>query len=124
MSHLFGVSGGPGRSIAARCISAVALGVWISPVTVAALTQAPAPVPAATRAPGPAPTMEFSAETRVRQQLVQVALARAGADSILRGATVLNVVTGEWEKNQDIVIKGERIAWVGKSGGWAGKASQ
>src|ERR1700736_1767099 len=122
MSHLFALSGGRGRSIAAPCIVAVALAAWISPAAAAAPTRAPTPAPAATRAPGPA--MEFSMETRIRQQLVQVALAREEADSILRGATVLNVVTGEWEKNQDIVIKGERIAWVGKSGGWAGKASQ
>lgn len=66
----------------------------------------------------------FSAETRTRQQLVQVALGKEQADTILRGATVLNVFTGEWEPNQDIVIKGERIAWVGKSRGWTGVARQ
>lgn len=66
--------------------------------------------------------MTLSPETLVRQSLVQVALAREPADVILKGATVLNVVTAEWEKNQDIVIRGERIAWVGKSGGWTGKA--
>jgi len=66
----------------------------------------------------------FSAETRVRQQLVQVALGKEPADTLLRGATVLNVFTGEWEPNQDIVIKGERIAWVGRSKGWSGIARQ
>jgi len=67
---------------------------------------------------------KFSAETLLRQNLVQVALGRSQADTVLRGATVLNVVTAEWEKNQDIVIKGERIAWIGKSGAWSGKAKQ
>lgn len=66
--------------------------------------------------------MQFSSETLTRQQLVQVAMAREPADTILRGATVLNVVTAAWEKDQDIVIKGERIAWVGKRGGWPGTA--
>jgi adenine deaminase len=66
----------------------------------------------------------FSTETKTRQQLVQVALGKDSADLILRGATVLNVFTGEWEPNQDIVIKGERIAWVGKANGWNGVARQ
>ncbi len=70
------------------------------------------------------PPIEFSAETRVRQHLVQVALGREPADAVLRGATVLDVVTGEWQKDQDIVIAGERIAWVGRSGTWSGKAGQ
>ncbi|MDB6084870.1 MAG: Adenine deaminase, partial [Gammaproteobacteria bacterium] len=71
----------------------------------------------------PVAATDFNAETRTRQQLVQVALAREPADLVLHGATVLNVVTGDWEKNQDIVIRGERIAWVGKAGSWTGKAS-
>jgi adenine deaminase len=73
---------------------------------------------------GAAGAPSFSAETRTRQQLVQVALGREPADTIIRGATVLNVFTGEWEPGQDIVIKGERIAWVGRSKGWPGKAAQ
>jgi len=52
----------------------------------------------------------FNAETRLRQQLVQVALGREPADLIVRGATVLNVFTLQWEKAQDIVIKESRIA--------------
>jgi adenine deaminase len=71
-----------------------------------------------------ADAFQFSTDAKVRQQLVQVALTREPADAIIRGATVLNVVTGEWEKNQDIVIKGERIAWVGKASTWGGKAKQ
>jgi adenine deaminase len=103
---------------AARCTLTLLLAAWL------AVWLIPAPASGSTPAASPAaPAMEFSAETRVRQQLVQVALGREPADSILRGATVLNVVTGEWEKNQDIVIKGARIAWVGKSGAWVGKAS-
>ncbi len=64
---------------------------------------------------------EFSAETKLRQQLVQVALGREPADLIIRGATVLNVFTLQWEPAQDIVIKGPRIAWVGPVGQWPGE---
>ena len=61
-------------------------------------------------------------EVAIRQDLIQVALARDGADLLLRGPTVLNVFTGEWQPAQDIVIKGDRIAWVGATGTWPGKA--
>ena len=64
--------------------------------------------------------MEFSAEIKARQSLVQVALGREPADLIIRGATVLNVFTQTWERDQDIVIKGQRIAWVGPRAGWKG----
>jgi len=68
--------------------------------------------------PGP------SEEVRVRQQLVQTALGREEADLIISGATILNVHTSSWSPNQDIVIKGQRIAWVGSAGGWSGRAAK
>jgi len=82
--------------------------------------------PASAQAPAVAPPAKhvFSAEVQLRQHLVQVALARAPADRIVRGATVLNVVTREWLPNQDIVIAGERIAWVGDAGAWPGQAAE
>ncbi len=67
---------------------------------------------------------EFSAEAQLRQQLVQVALGREAADLIVRGATVLNVFTLQWEPDQDIVIKGTRVAWVGPVGKWPGKCEK
>jgi adenine deaminase len=60
-------------------------------------------------------------ETLVRQGIVQTALGREKADLIIHGATVLNVFTLSWNKNQDIVVKGKRIAWVGPAGEWKGK---
>lgn len=77
----------------------------------------------------PAPQAEktvrpFSTEVQTRQHLVQVALAREPADRIIRGATVLDVVTREWLPNQDIVISGQRIAWVGDAGTWPGKVDE
>ena len=74
-------------------------------------------VPTATRVTNP---ITFSAETKTRQDLVQVALGREPADLIIRGATVLNVFTLSWEENQDIVVRGRRIAWVGAAGTWPG----
>jgi adenine deaminase len=82
-----------------------------------ALTMAADDVPTATRVTNP---ITFSEETKTRQDLVQVALGRMPADLIIRGATVLNVFTLSWEENQDIVIRGQRIAWVGAAGTWPG----
>ena len=67
---------------------------------------------------------DASAEVLVRQELIQVSLARVPADLIIRGATVLNVFTNTWIERQDIVIKGDRIAWVGPVGGWRGTAKR
>jgi adenine deaminase len=97
-----------------------ALAALLTLAGIAGCAKTPAPVAApATGAP-----MTLSDETRLRQLLVQVALAREPADTILRGPTVLNVVTGAWEKAQDIVIKSGRIAWVGRTGTWPGTAGE
>jgi len=63
-------------------------------------------------------------EVAARQALIPVALAKARADLKIANVTLLNVFTGRWEPNQDIIIKGERIAWVGPKGEWPGKATQ
>jgi hypothetical protein len=89
------VGGGLGFSLLAAAL------VALSPA------QSAAEVPTATRVTHP---ISFSDETVTRQTLVQVALGLEPADLIIRGATVLNVFTLSWEENQDIVIKGKRIA--------------
>jgi adenine deaminase len=78
--------------------------------------------PATQAAPGK--QVDLDAETRLRQLLVQVALGEEPADTLIHGPTVLNVVTGAWEKDQDIVIRSGRIAWVGNAGGWKGTAKE
>jgi adenine deaminase len=84
-------------------------------------SAAPTPqVPTANQVAHPIP---FSEETKIRQNLVQVALEREPADLIIRGAIVLNVFTLLWEPDQDIVVRGKRIAWVGPSGQWKGQCS-
>jgi len=63
-------------------------------------------------------------EIRIRQQLVAVALGREGADLVLEHATVLNAHTITWKNDWDIVIKGQRIAWIGPHGEWKGPAQK
>src|SRR4051812_6564288 len=77
-------------------------------------------VPTATKVTHP---VAFNEETRTRQDLIQTALGRQTADLIIRGANVLNVYTLMWMENQDIVVRGKRIAWVGPAGQWKGKAT-
>ncbi|MGA2811053.1 MAG: adenine deaminase C-terminal domain-containing protein [Candidatus Acidiferrum sp.] len=65
-----------------------------------------------------------SAEILTRQTLVAVALAQQEADLVLEGATLLNAHTLTWKENWDIVVKGQRIAWVGPHGEWPGTAGK
>lgn len=64
----------------------------------------------------------LSDEANVRRHLLQVSMARTEADLLIRNVTMLNVFTGDWEDAQDIVVSGKRIAWVGATGTWPGKA--
>ncbi len=63
-----------------------------------------------------------SQDTLERQQAVQVALGKADADLVIKNTTILNVYSGTWAPSQDIVIAGNRIAWVGPTGSWVGTA--
>lgn len=66
---------------------------------------------------------EFSPEVQARQHLTQVALGREPADTVIQRVTLLNVFTQEWIPDQDIVIAGKRIAWVGDHGTWPGETA-
>jgi adenine deaminase len=68
--------------------------------------------------------VEFNVETITRQELVLVALGKKPADLRIKNATVLNVFTATWMPAQDIIIKGQRIAWVGPTGEWKGEVAQ
>ena len=72
------------------------------------------------------PTLQASLddEIEIRQQLIQVALAKKDADLILRGATIFNVFSATWMPDQEIVVRGKRIAWVGPSKQWQGSAKE
>ncbi|MDB6106938.1 MAG: Adenine deaminase [Gammaproteobacteria bacterium] len=100
-----------------RCVGAL---VILVAYCTQVLAGAGSEVPTATKVAHP---VSFNDETRIRQELVQVALGTQPADLVIRGATVLNVFTLMWEPNQDIVVRGKRVAWVGPSGQWKGKCS-
>jgi len=102
-----------------RCV--VVLASMLTGSCFTAALAAGTEVPTATKVTHP---IRFSEETRIRQHLLLVALAREPADLIIRGATVLNVFTSQWDADQDIVIQGKRIAWVGPRGQWPGKVTQ
>lgn len=55
----------------------------------------------------------FTAEVRLRQHLIQVALGKHPADLVIRGGKLVNVYTGEILEGLDIAVAGERIALVG-----------
>jgi adenine deaminase len=65
-----------------------------------------------------------SEETRIRRDLVLVALGKSPADLIVSQVTMLDVHTLQWLPNHDIVIKGQRIAWTGPHGLWPGEADE
>lgn len=61
-------------------------------------------------------------EVRIRQALTLVALGKAPADLVLRVGRLLDTATRTWAKHQEIVVKGDRIAYVGPAGSWPGTA--
>ncbi len=63
-------------------------------------------------------------EVKIRQDLLLVALGKRPADRILRVGRLLDVHSRQWLDDQEIVIKGRRIAWVGPAGQYAGTAAE
>ena len=57
-------------------------------------------------------------------ELVDVALGRAKADMVVKGASLVNVFTGEIQENVDIAIKKDRIALVGDADHTVGLRTQ
>ena len=59
------------------------------------------------------------------RQLMEVALGKTEADLAIVGANVVNVYTGEILTTNNVLIKGNRIAYVGQGGGKSiGKSTQ
>jgi adenine deaminase len=63
-------------------------------------------------------------EVRIRQDLVLVALGKRPADRLVRVGHLLDVATRTWLKDQEIAIRGRRIAWVGPAGAFPGDPAE
>lgn len=59
-------------------------------------------------------------EVQLRQHLTLVALGKAPADTALWVGHLLDVATRTWLDDQEIIIKGDRIAYVGPAGSYTG----
>ncbi|MFD1941032.1 adenine deaminase [Paradevosia shaoguanensis] len=60
-------------------------------------------------------------EVAIRQDLALVALGKRPADKSLRVGRLLDVHGRRWHEDQEIVIRGRRVAWVGPAGAYKGE---
>lgn len=63
-------------------------------------------------------------EVLIRQDLTLTALGRRPADRLLRVGKLLDVHSRAWLEDQEIVIKGRRIAYVGPAGSYKGEVGE
>src|SRR5436190_13837042 len=60
----------------------------------------------------------------IRQHLILVALGKEPADLAIRVGRLFHVYSRTWADDQEIVIKGRRIAWVGPAGLYRGRVAR
>lgn len=65
-------------------------------------------------------SLDPAVEIRLRQELTLVALGRKPADVALRVGRLFDTATRSWCEDQEIIIKGRRIAHVGPAGSYTG----
>ena len=63
-------------------------------------------------------------EIRIRQNLALVALGKRPATRALRVGRLFDVHGRTWHDDQEIIIAGRRIAWVGPAGAYPGNVAQ
>ncbi len=63
-------------------------------------------------------------EVRIRQHLALVALGKKAATRAIRVGRLLDVHGRRWHDNQEIVVSGRRIAWVGPAGKYPGAVGE
>ncbi|MDE1157450.1 MAG: adenine deaminase C-terminal domain-containing protein [Neorhizobium sp.] len=68
--------------------------------------------------------LDPDAEIAIRQDLTLVALGKRPADVALRVGRLLDVSTRTWRADQEIVMKGRRIAYVGDAGTYPGAVAR
>jgi len=68
--------------------------------------------------------LDAQSEVRIRQHLTLVALGKAPADCALRVGRLLDTATRTWATDQEIVMAGDRIAWVGPAGAYPGTVAR
>lgn len=68
--------------------------------------------------------IDAKSEVRIRQELALVALGKAPADVAVRIGRLLEVASRTWLADQEIVIKGDRIAYVGPAGSYPGTVAR
>ncbi len=68
--------------------------------------------------------LDAASEIRIRQDLVLTALGRRWADVAVRVGRLFDVHTRSWREDQEIVIRGRRIAWTGPAGSFPGDVRQ
>lgn len=67
---------------------------------------------------------DSAAEIAIRQELTLVALGKQPADVALRVGRLLDVATRTWSTDQEIILKGRRIAYVGPAGTYPGEVAR
>ena len=65
-----------------------------------------------------------ASEVRIRKHLTLVALGRRPADLAVRVGRLFCVFTRTWAEDQEIIIQGRRIAWVGPAGQYTGTVAR
>jgi adenine deaminase len=63
-------------------------------------------------------------EVAIRQQLALVALGRRPADLAIEVGRLLNVYSRHWLADQEVIVSGRRIAFLGPSGSYPGKVTR
>ncbi|MBJ6987394.1 adenine deaminase C-terminal domain-containing protein [Devosia sp. MC521] len=63
-------------------------------------------------------------EVAIRKHLALVALGKKPADTAIRVGRLLDVYGRNWYEDQEIVISGRRIAWVGPAGAYPGEVGE
>lgn len=68
--------------------------------------------------------IDAAAEVATRQDLVLTALGKRPADRAVRVSRLLDVHTCSWREDQEIIVKGRRVAWVGPAGEYGGEVRE